>query len=158
MFSLAAIAVAREGSETVVFLTSLASGDQGWASRPFWMALVLGLLLAGATFYLLQLGGRWISWRAFFRVTEAMLLMLGCALLISGVEKLIDLQTLPPLVSQLWDSSSWLDDGSVFGSMVSAFTGYRARPSVTVALAFAFYWAAVLGLERPKTRPNTAAA
>ena len=43
-FSLAAIAVAREGSETVVFLSSLAMGSNGFASGQFWLALGLGVV------------------------------------------------------------------------------------------------------------------
>ncbi|WP_342621098.1 FTR1 family protein [Rhodoferax sp. GW822-FHT02A01] len=140
--ALAAIAVAREGSETVVFLSSLANGSS-LASPAFWIALSLGVLVAAVTFYALQLGGKLISWRAFFRVTEAMLLLLACALLISGVERLIGIQTLPALINQLWDSSALLDDGSVVGSVVSAFTGYRARPSLMIVLVFCAYWLGV---------------
>lgn len=152
VFSLAAIAVAREGSETVVFLSSLATGSEGLASGAFWLALALGVVLAGATFYVLQLGGKHISWRAFFRATEVMLLLLGCALLISGAEKLMDVQLLPALVGQLWNSSALLDDGSIFGGIVSAFTGYRARPSLMALLIFVAYWGAVGGLLRPASK------
>lgn len=152
VFSLAAIAVAREGSETVVFLSGLAAGSQGLASGSFWLALGLGLGLAAATFYLLQLGGKLFSWRAFFQVTEVMLLLLGCSLLIGGVEKLIDLQALPALVTQLWDSSAVLDDGSIFGGIVSAFTGYRARPSLMVAVVFAGYWLLMRRMTRAASR------
>jgi high-affinity iron transporter len=141
--SLAAIAVAREGSETVVFLSSLLSGTNSLTSPAFWMALGLGVLLAAATFYALQLGGKLISWRLFFKATEAMLLLLACALLISGVERLIGIQSLPTLVNQLWDSSALLDDGSVVGGIVSAFTGYRARPSLMILLVFCVYWVGV---------------
>lgn len=141
--SLAALAVAREGSETVVFLSSLLSGTNSLTSPAFWMALGLGVLLAAATFYALQLGGKLISWRLFFKATEAMLLLLACALLISGVERLIGIQTLPTLVNQLWDSSALLDDGSVVGGIVSAFTGYRSRPSLMILLVFFAYWVGV---------------
>lgn len=141
--SLAAIAVAREGSETVVFLSSLVSGSNSLATPAFWIALGLGVLLAAATFYALQLGGKLFSWRLFFKATEAMLLLLACALLISGVERLIGIQSLPTLVNQLWDSSALLDDGSVVGGIVSAFTGYRARPSLMILLVFCAYWVGV---------------
>lgn len=141
--SLAAIAVAREGSETVVFLSSLVTGTEGLASAAFWIAIALGVLLAWGTFYVLQLGGRLISWRVFFQVTEVLLLLLGCALLIGGVERLIGIQVVPALVNQLWDSSGLLDDGSVLGGLVSAFTGYRARPSLMILLVFFGYWMGV---------------
>ncbi|MEO5659340.1 MAG: FTR1 family protein [Polaromonas sp.] len=143
VFFLAAIAVAREGSETVVFLSGLATGSNGFASGQFWLALGLGTLLAGGTFYSLQLGGKLISWRAFFRVTEIVLLLLGCALLVNGVEKLIDAQALPALMTQVWDSSRVLDDGTIFGGLVSSFTGYRARPALMVVLVFCAYWGAI---------------
>ncbi len=154
VFSLAAIAVAREGSETVVFLSSLAMGSNGFASGRFWLALALGAALAGGTFYLLQLGGRLISWRTFFRVTEILLLLLGCALLVGGVEKLIDVQLLPTLKSQTWDSSAILDDSSIFGGIVSAFTGYRARPALMSLLAFCGYWLAIYWMMRPAGKPS----
>jgi high-affinity iron transporter len=141
--SLAAIAVAREGSETVVFLSSLVTGHNSLASPGFWVALGLGVLLAGATFYLLQLGGKRMSWRVFFKATEILLLLLACALLVSGVERLIGIQTLPALVNQVWDSSALLDDGSIPGGIVSAFTGYRARPSLMVLMVFCLYWVGV---------------
>ncbi len=141
--SLAAIAVAREGSETVVFLSSLVTGSNSLASPAFWMALGLGVLVAGATFYALQLGGKLISWRVFFKTTETLLLLLACSMLISGVERLIGIQTLPTLVNQVWDSSALLDDGSIFGGIVSAFTGYRARPSLMILLVFCAYWVGV---------------
>jgi len=74
VFILALIAVAREGSETVVFLYgTLAAARSGAVLAPFAVAL-FGFGLALGTYYLLQLGGRFLSWRVFFRVTEIMLL------------------------------------------------------------------------------------
>lgn len=143
VFSLTAIAVAREGSETVVFLSSLAMGRNGLASGQFWLALGLGVLLASGTFYMLQLGGKLVSWRLFFRITEVLLLLLGCSLLVGGVEKLIDVAALPALQRQVWDSSILLDDGTIFGGIVSSFTGYRARPALLTLLVFFGYWLAV---------------
>lgn len=145
--ALAAIAVAREGSETVVFLGGMAAG-RGWAQPGFWGALMLGLGLAWLTFHVLQWGGRVLSWRLFFRVTEALLLLLGGALLVAGVEKLVAMQALPALVNQVWNSADWLDDGTVGGGLVSAFTGYRSRPSLTVVLALAVYWLGMHALGR----------
>lgn len=152
--ALAAIAVAREGSETVVFLSGLVAG-QGWMNPMFWATVVLGVMLAGLTFAALQWGGRHFSWRAFFRVTELLLLLLGGALLVSGVERLAGMQVIPTLVTQLWDSSGWLDDGTGVGGLLGAFTGYRARPSLMALLVLTSYWGAMLWLGR---RPRKAGA
>jgi high-affinity iron transporter len=157
VFSLAAIAITREGSEAVLFLSSLATGANGLGAPSFWLALGLGVVLAAGTFYLLQLGGKYISWRAFFRGTEIMLLLLGGALLVAGVDRLIGVQLVPALVAQLWDSSGVLDDGTVFGGVVSAFTGYRARPSLMIFLVFCLYWGGVQWISRP-TRQQQARA
>lgn len=150
--ALAAIAVAREGSETVVFLGGLVAG-QGWMNPMFWATLVLGVALAALTFAALQWGGRYFSWRVFFRVTELLLLLLGGALLVSGVERLEGMQVIPALVAQLWDVSAWLDDGTGVGGLLGAFAGYRARPSLMAVLVLTFYWGAMLWLGR---RPRTA--
>ncbi|MGF6410323.1 high-affinity iron transporter [Paraburkholderia sp. MM5482-R2] len=116
---LVALAIAREGSETVIFLYGLGFGQSGHVGGSQMLAVVIGLALAFLTFYVLQLGGKIISWRLFFRVTEIMLLFLGAGLFQTGVDKLIDKEILPTLVDQLWNSSAILDDSSTFGSLVA---------------------------------------
>ena len=64
-----------------------------WASRA-----------AFATFWALQQGGKVLSWRTFFRVSEILLLLLAGALLVSAVDKLIALDVLPALVDPVWDT------------------------------------------------------
>ena len=120
---LVALAIAREGSETVIFLYGLGFGQSGHVSRSDVLGIVLGLGLAFLTFYVLQLGGRLFSWRRFFRVTEVMLLLLGAGLMQTGVDKLIDKEILPLGISQVWNSAALLDDSSTFGSLVATLTG-----------------------------------
>ncbi|RDU98047.1 FTR1 family iron permease [Trinickia dinghuensis] len=155
---LVALAIAREGSETVIFLYGLGFGQSGHVSHGDILAIVLGLGLAFLTFYVLQLGGRVFSWRHFFRVTEIMLLLLGAGLLQTGVDKLIDKEILPLGISQVWDSSRLLDDSSTAGSMVAALTGYRAHPALTNLVAFALYWLVVGWLARRAGRAPAATA
>jgi high-affinity iron transporter len=87
-----------------------------------------------------------VSWRTFFRVSEILLLLLAGALLVGAVEKLISFDLLPSLVDSLWDTSAVLDDGSRVGSLVAAFTGYRAHPSLLLLLVLAVYWSGVVGM------------
>lgn len=159
VLALVAIAVAREGSEAVVFLYSMLAGAQG--AELGWMALggVIGFVLALITFWLLQLGGKLLSWRLFFRVTEIMLLLLAAALLVSGVERLMSMELLPPLVDPLWDSSALLDDMSPLGNVLAVLTGYRAHPALTSVLAYGGYWLGMLLLLRWRSpRQNRLAA
>ncbi len=145
---LAALAVGREGAETVIFLYGSLLGQQGTALAGFGLAAFAGFALAAATFWLIQRGSRWLSWRAFFRASEIALLLLAAALLANGVDKLIGLGLLPALVDPLWDSAWLLDDTSATGGLVAALTGYRAHPALLTLLAYVAYWAAVLWLRR----------
>ncbi|CAB3714168.1 FTR1 family iron permease [Trinickia soli] len=155
---LVALAIAREGSETVIFLYGLGFGQSGHVSRSDVLGIVLGLGLAFLTFYVLQLGGRLFSWRRFFRVTEVMLLLLGAGLMQTGVDKLIDKEILPLGISQVWNSAALLDDSSTFGSLVATLTGYRAHPALTNLIAYALYWLVVGWLARRAGRAPAAAA
>jgi len=155
---LVALAIAREGSETVIFLYGLGFGQSGHVDGSQMFAVVIGLGLAFLTFYLLQLGGKYFSWRHFFRVTEVMLLFLGAGLFQTGVDKLIDKEILPLGISQVWDTSAILDDSGTFGSLVATLTGYRAHPALTNLVAYAVYWAVVwLLMKRASRRPSVAA-
>jgi high-affinity iron transporter len=155
---LVALAIAREGSETVIFLYGLGFGQSGQVGGAQVLAVLIGLALALFTFYLLQLGGKIFSWRLFFRVTEIMLLFLGAGLFEAGVDKLIDKEILPLGISQLWDSSAILDDSSTFGSLVATLTGYRAHPSLTNLVAYVLYWVVVYTLLKIAARRPAAAA
>jgi high-affinity iron transporter len=156
---LVALAIAREGSETVIFLYGLGFGQSGHVDGSQMLAVLIGLALAFLTFYVLQLGGKFFSWRLFFRVTEIMLLFLGAGLFQTGVDKLIDKEILPTLVDQLWNTSALLDDSSTFGSLVATLTGYRAHPALTNLIAYAVYWGVVyLLVRRANRRPVQRAA
>ena len=155
---LVALAIAREGSETVIFLYGLGFGQSGHVDASQYFAVLIGLALAFLTFYLLQLGGKIFSWRHFFRVTEIMLLFLGAGLFQTGVDKLIDKEVLPTIVDQLWNSSAILDDSSTFGSLVATLTGYRAHPALMNLIAYAVYWLVVWFLVRRATGRTGAVA
>jgi len=155
---LVALAIAREGSETVIFLYGLGFGQSGHVDASQMLAVAIGLGLAMLTFFLLQLGGKYFSWRHFFRFTEVMLLLLGAGLFQTGVDKLIDKEILPVGIAQLWDTSAILDDSGTFGSLVATLTGYRAHPALANLITYAAYWAVVwLLLKRASRRPAATA-
>lgn len=156
VFVLAMIAVAREGSETAVFLYGTLVTGTGQGAGAELLAVLAGLGAAVASYAALQAGGRYLSWRTFFRVTEVMLLFLAASLVVTGVDNLVDLGVLPSLGGKLWDSSTLLSDGGVLGGLVSSLTGYRARPDLTEVLTYAGYWIMVLWLLSLSRRVRTA--
>jgi high-affinity iron transporter len=153
------IAVAREGSETVVFLYgTIAAGDAAGSMWYLALAGALGFAAALATFWVLQLGGRLITWRRFFRITEILLLLLASALLVSGLDHLISLQVLPTLMDPVWDSSWLLGTGGGIGKVLADFAGYREYPALSQLLIWLAYWFVVWRLLRRADRPIPAAA
>ncbi|PIO98662.1 FTR1 family iron permease [Pleomorphomonas carboxyditropha] len=159
VFILALVAVAREGSETVIFLYGILSSGAAGGLMSGIGAGLFGFALALLSYGLLQAGSRVLSWRLFFRITEIMLLFLACALLMTGVDGLIDLEILPRLSRRLWDSGWLLSDGDATGGFISALTGYRATPNLMELIVFVGYWVLVLFLiYRPKRRTTPVAA
>lgn len=153
VFILALVAVAREGSETVVFLFGTLAAIQHTSLAGTIVAIIIGFALALATYYVLQLGSRVLSWRVFFGGTEIMLLLLAASLLVTGVENLGGLGVLPTLSGRLWDSSAILPDNGPVGGLLAALTGYRARPNLMDVLVYALYWGVIfwtLFWSRPK--------
>ncbi|MGZ3688763.1 MAG: FTR1 family protein [Bdellovibrionota bacterium] len=134
----AMLAVAREGSETVVYLYSLLLENHAGAG--FYGAAGLGIALALATAWFTARGIKLLNISVFFKVTSAVLLLSAAGLVVSGTAKLIEMDLLPSLKNPLWNTAWLLDGSSAIGRFVSAFTGYRARPSAMVALAYAAYW------------------
>jgi len=140
--AVAALAVAREGAETVIFLYGL--GLESGGDRVALLAAGLaGFALAAATGWLVARGARFLSFRALFAASEILLLVIASSLLTAGVDRMIGLDWLPPLLDPVWDSSALLDDGSTAGRLLADFAGYRARPSASLLLAAAAFWSFV---------------
>lgn len=142
---IALVAVAREGSETVLYVYSLGlERDAGGALGMFGSA-ALGFALALATAWAVAKGVRFLNYRTFFRITGVILLFSAAGLLTAGISNLISLGVLPALLQPVWNTSPILDSGSRVGGIVATLTGYRSQPSLMLVIAYAFYWAIALG-------------
>lgn len=120
------LAVLREGSETVLFLYSLAASGTGG----------LGLL-AGGVFGLaggIVLG--WLIYRGlvaipvhrFMAVVSWVVLLLAAGLAANAAGFLHQAGLLPALVPQVWDSSALLSQTGVLGTLLHVLIGYNDRP------------------------------
>lgn len=159
VFALALIAVAREGSETVVFIYGILSAGVMGSLLAGILAGVTGFVAAAITYALLMTGSRVISWRVFFRISEIVLLFLACGLLMTGIDGLINLDILPRLSRALWNSNFLMSDGTTAGGFFASMTGYRARPNLMQLIVFFGYWIAVLAvIYRPRKGSFSTAA
>ena len=142
--TIAALAVAREGAETVVFLYGLGLEAGGGQLARLFAAALAGFVLAAATSWLVARGARFLNYRTLFRVSEILLLLIANALLANGIDRMIALDWLPPLLDPVWDLSSLLDDASGIGRLLADFVGYRARPAGVLLCASMLFWTIVI--------------
>jgi len=141
----AALAVAREGAETVIFLYGLAQGGEMQALA---FGSVFGLAAAGLTAWLAARSLAKLNIALLLRLSSILLLVLASALLLSGIDRLIGAGWMPPLLDPVWDTSMLLDDTTKGGKILADFTGYRARPALSGLLAWASYWGLVIFAQR----------
>lgn len=141
----AALAVAREGAETVIFLYGLAQGGDLQALA---FGAIAGLAGAGLTAWLAAKSLAKLNIGLLLRLSAILLLVLASALLISGIDRLIGAGWLPALLDPVWDTSMLIDDTTKAGKLIADFTGYRARPALSGLLVWASYWGVVIFAQR----------
>lgn len=130
-----ALAVLREGSETVLFLYGMLS--TGEAATSITTGALVGLaggVAAGAAMYagLVRIPLRW-----FFSVTALLILLVAAGMAGQMARFLIQADLLPPLVSPLWDASPLLPNDSALGTLLHALVGYEAQPAGMQVLFYA---------------------
>lgn len=151
-----ALAVLREGSESVLFLHGIYSGG---ALSPLAVLAGAGLGLgAGAAVgYALYAGLLRIPVRWFMSVTGALVLLLAAGMAAQMARYLIQADVLPGLASPVWDTSWLLSAQSGLGSLLQVLVGYDPTPSGTqlifyAATALAIFFGARLA--RPPALPR----
>jgi len=142
--ALCALAVAREGSETVVFVYGILAASSSSDSLGLGASIVGGLLTSVVVFTLLQLSGKAIGKRLFFKLSEALLLLFAGSLILNAADRLVGLDIVPILSPPLWDTSWLLDERGHFGSLLASLTGYRSRPELIVLVVLSVYWSTIL--------------
>ncbi len=152
----AALAVAREGAETVVFLYGI--GFEAGGGRLVSVAgAIAGFGLAAATAWLVARGSRFLSYRVVFRVSEILLLLIAASLLANGIDRMIAMDWLSPMLDPVWDTSALLDDRRGIGRVFADFLGYRARPSATLLIGYVLFWSVVFAGWWRSALPRSAA-
>jgi high-affinity iron transporter len=140
LFSLAFVAVVREGIETVLFLTAAA-----FSATPTQTLLggAGGLVVAVALGWFMFAGGKRLDVRTFFRVTSIVLILFAAGLVAHGVHELQEAALLPTLVEHVWNINPILNEDGTVGTFLEALFGYNGNPSLLEVIAYAAYFVIV---------------
>jgi high-affinity iron transporter len=150
MFSLAFLAVLREGIELALFLTAATFTATAAATI---VGGLLGLAASALAGWLFFAATTRLNVRAFFQVTSILLIFFAAGLLAHGVHELNEAGWIPSVVEHVWDINPTLDENSTGGQILKALFGYNGNPSLTEVVAYVCYWAIVLvALRRRQTQ------
>jgi len=123
------LAVLREGSEIVLFLYGITLAGAGGGSVAMVIGGALGLAAGAAAGTTIYLGLVSIPLRYLFTVTSWLVLLLAAGMASQGAAFLMQADLVPPLGSNLWDTSSLLSETSLAGRILHTLIGYSAQPA-----------------------------
>ncbi len=143
LFSLAFLAVFREGVELSLFLTATAysSGQSGMLE-----GILAGLALALVIGWALTTGLLRLDMRRFFTVTSVLLILIAGGLVGHAIHEFNEAGVIPSIIEHVWDLNPWFDEKSVLGQMMTALFGYNANPSLTELIASSLYYGALVSV------------
>ena len=137
-------AVGREGLETMVFTLAIIFANSKQAATPIqgnllWLGALLGLIAAIAIAIGIYRMGARINLRLFFRVLGVALIIFAAGLLSDATQNMQELNWLPFMHHQLWNSSGFIAEGSNLGDVLHSLVGYAERPTTLQALVWVIY-------------------
>ena len=159
VFGLIAVAVLREGFETVLFIS--AKFQQGWMPAAGAITGLAGAVVIGILLF--QLGVK-INLRRFFQIMGLLLLLIVAGLVVSALHHLDDtasalMQVNPALAGicfedgascllgpQIWDASAILPDRQFPGVLLKALFGYRQTLYLVQAIAYLLFLSTIGGI------------
>ncbi len=148
--ALAFVAVAREGLETVLFLSATFVQDQAGTL----VGAALGILVVLGLSYVLMKGTVDLEIGKFFKVTSILLLIFGAGLAGYGVHELIEAGENSGMDFGFWGEKPFdinpqvnpdgsypsLHEKGVIGSILKALVGYDGNPEWLRIIAYLGYW------------------
>ena len=146
-----ALAVAREGSETVVFVYGIMATSDGSTSIGLTASVAAALLTSVTLFAFWQLSRKTVAKKVYFKLSETLLLLLAGSLILNVADRLVGIGVVPTLSPPLWDTSWIVDDRGQLGRLLANVAGYRARPELIVLLVLLSYWLAVILMLRRRS-------
>jgi high-affinity iron transporter len=151
LFSLAFLAVVREGIELALFLTAAVFAASAAETL---LGALLGLAAAIALGWLVFGSARRIDVRTFFTLSSLLLLVFAAGMVGRGVHELNEAGIIPSIIEHVWSTKSILADTSSMGALLKTLFGYNDDPSLTQVIAYVGYvavvaWAALARRRQP---------
>jgi len=131
-----ALAVLREGAETVLFVGGSLTGNGVTQSASILVAGGLGLAAGALVGAALYLGLSRVPTRHVFSVTNVLIALLAGSLASQLARALAQAGFIERWTEPLWDSSHLLAPESALGTLLHGLVGYDARPSAAQLAAY----------------------
>jgi len=143
LFVAVALAVLREGAETVLFVAGSLTGGGPVGTASVLLACTLGLVAGALVGVGLYVGLSRIPTQKLFVATNVLIALLAASIASQLARALTQAGLLERGTAPLWDSSTWLASDSALGALLHALVGYDARPS---AVQLGSYLAVLAGV------------
>lgn len=154
LFSLAFVAVIREGVELAFFLTAASMKSDG---SSILLGAILGLLVVIVLAVLLFKSLLRLNVSAFFRVTSILLILFAAGLVAHGVHEFNEAGIIPSIIEHVYDINGILNEKSVVGEFLKALVGYNGNPSLTEVISYLLYYIFLWGVSLVVKKKNSQA-
>jgi high-affinity iron transporter len=151
-----ALAVLREGAETVLFVGGALTGASTSTGEVV-LSCMVGVGLGVGAGAIIYSGLSRVPTRHIFATTNALIAVLAGSIASQLVKSLIQAGFIERWTSPLWDTSSSLAPDSALGTFLHALVGYDARPSgaqlASYVAVLALIYAGTRLMQRPSRSP-----
>lgn len=151
LFSVAFLAVVREGIELALFLTAVNFSEPiAGLEAPIlgWLGGLLGLIAAVIIGWLMFDTAIKLNLRRFFQLTSIILIVFAAGLVGHAVHEFNELGWIPPVIDHLYDFNAVMPESTVLGQFLKALFGYTASPSLTETIGYLGYCVVVFCMVR----------
>jgi high-affinity iron transporter len=154
-----ALAVLREGAETVLFIGGSIAGGGGTTFAGIALATVIGVGLGAGVGVVIYGGLTRVPTRHIFNVTNVLIAILAGSIASQLVKTLIQAGFIERWTTPVWDTSAALAPDSALGTFLHALVGYDATPSGAQLLSYVAVLALIyFGSRALKSAPPPARA
>jgi high-affinity iron transporter len=130
-----ALAVLREGAETVLFVSGAITGGNAGFSQVA-TAVVIGVGLGAGAGAIIYAGLSRVPTKHIFTVTNVLIAVLAGSIASQLVKSLAQAGLLERWSAPVWDSSALLSPDSPLGTLLHALVGYDATPSAAQLMSY----------------------